>query len=220
MRKKRFKATFNKKHYIILRTILVLLLIISLFSALDKRIRPVVTTMSQYQCRVISVLAMNEAVSDVMLQNEGLYEKLVETRYSPDGTVSSISVNSIEVNRVKEELTKALSNKLLSIGKQKIGIPIGTLSGWQLLAGRGPNVSLTIIPASYVSSQIIDKLESAGINQTQHRIFIEFSVEMSAILPGYSTSVEVESEMCIAQTLIVGKVPQLYSVNQDNKITS
>ena len=49
------------------------------------------------------------------------------------------------------------------------------------------------------------------INQTQHRIFIRFTVEMSAILPGYSTSVTVENEVCIAQTLIVGKVPQFYA---------
>ena len=62
-----------------------------------------------------------------------------------------------------------------------------------------------------MESEIVDSLETAGINQTQHRIFIKFQVEMSAILPGYSTNVTVENQVCVAQTLIVGEVPQFYA---------
>ena len=79
------------------------------------------------------------------------------------------------------------------------------------MAGRGPDIPLQVVPASFVESTIVDSLETAGINQTQHRIFIRFTVEMSAILPGYSTEVIVENEVCVAQTLIVGKVPQVYA---------
>ena len=85
--------------------------------------------------------------------------------------------------------------------------------GWQLLAGRGPDIHLQIVPASFVESEVVDTLESAGINQTQHRVCIRFTVEMSAILPGYSTSVDVTDEVCVAQTLIVGQVPEFYAQN-------
>ena len=117
------------------------------------------------------------------------------------------------MNRMKARLTEAVSNRLMSLENQDVAIPLGTLLGWQLLAGRGPEVHLQIVPASFVESNVVDTLETAGINQTQHRVCIRFTVEMSAILPGYSTSVEVADEVCVAQTLIVGQVPEFYAQN-------
>ena len=190
-------VTVSKRRVILFRLFLAFCAVFAVFSVLDNRLRPVITTMAQYQCRVVSVLAMNEA--------------LVEVDKAPDGTVSAIEINSVEVNRLKTRLTDAVANRLLSVPKQDVRIPLGTLLGWQIMAGRGPDIPLQVVPASFVQSTIVDTLETAGINQTQHRIFIRFTVEMSAILPGYSTSVTVENEVCIAQTLIVGKVPQFYA---------
>ncbi|MEG0877191.1 MAG: sporulation protein YunB [Oscillospiraceae bacterium] len=208
---RRKKRVLKKPSYIMICVVLVAALIITLFMAVDKRLRPVITTMAQYQCRVISMLAINEAVIEV-LQNSGeIYDAIMITDKADDGTVSAVRINSSEINSFKARLTDAVSNKLLSVEKQDISIPLGTLLGFQIFAGRGPNIHLKIVPASFVSSEIINRLESAGINQTQHSVFIKFSVQMSAIMPGYSTSVTVESEMCVAQTLIVGKVPQFFA---------
>ena len=154
-----------------------LLAVAALFAAVDSQLRPVVETMAQYQCRVISVIAINEAVMDEL-------EKMGDA-----------------------------PNRLMSLENQDVAIPLGTLLGWQLLAGRGPEVHLQIVPASFVESNVVDTLETAGINQTQHRVCIRFTVEMSAILPGYSTSVDVTDEVCVAQTLIVGQVPEFYAQN-------
>ena len=196
-------VTVSKRRVILFRLFLVFCAAFAVFSVLDNRLRPVITTMAQYQCRVVSVLAMNEAVMEELNEVQDIEQALVEVDKAPDGTVSAIEINSVEVNRLKTRLTDAVANRLLSVPKQDVRIPLGTLLGWQIMAGRGP--------ASFVQSTIVDTLETAGINQTQHRIFIRFTVEMSAILPGYSTSVTVENEVCIAQTLIVGKVPQFYA---------
>ena len=190
-------VTVSKRRVILFRLFLAFCAAFAVFSVLDNRLRPVITTMAQYQCRVVSVQDIEQA--------------LVEVDKAPDGTVSAIEINSVEVNRLKTRLTDAVANRLLSVPKQDVRIPLGTLLGWQIMAGRGPDIPLQVVPASFVQSTIVDTLETAGINQTQHRIFIRFTVEMSAILPGYSTSVTVENEVCIAQTLIVGKVPQFYA---------
>lgn len=200
-----------KKRIVFFWLFLVFGTIFAVFCVLDNRLRPVITTMAQYQCRVVSVLAMNEAVMEELNEVQDIEQALVEVEKTPDGTVSAIEINSVEVNRLKTRLTDAVANRLLSVPKQDVSIPLGTLLGWQIMAGRGPNIPLQVVPASFVQSTIVDTLETAGINQTQHRIFIRFTVEMSAILPGYSTSVTVENEVCIAQTLIVGKVPQFYA---------
>lgn len=64
-----------------------------------------------------------------------------------DGTVSAIEINSVEVNRLKTRLTDAVANRLLSVPKQDVRIPLGTLLGWQIMAGRGPDIPLQVVPA-------------------------------------------------------------------------
>ena len=140
----------------------VLLAAAALFAAVDSQLRPVVETMAQYQCRVVSVIAINEAVMDEL-------EKM-----------GNVELDSVEMNRLKARLTEAVSNRLTGLENQDVAIPLGTLLGWQLLAGRGPDIHLQIVPASFVESEVVDTLESAGINQTQHRVCIRFTVEMSA----------------------------------------
>ena len=190
-----------------------LLAVAALFAAVDSQLRPVVETMAQYQCRVVSVIAINEAVMDELEKMGDAPQRLVRLEKNADGTVSNVELDSVEMNRMKARLTEAVSNRLMSLENQDVAIPLGTLLGWQLLAGRGPVVHLQIVPASFVESNVVDTLETAGINQTQHRVCIRFTVEMSAILPGYSTSVEVADEVCVAQTLIVGQVPEFYAQN-------
>lgn len=190
-----------------------LLAVAALFAAVDSQLRPVVETMAQYQCRVVSVIAINEAVMDELEKMGDAPQRLVRLEKNADGTVSNVELDSVEMNRMKARLTEAVSNRLMSLENQDVAIPLGTLLGWQLLAGRGPGVHLQIVPASFVESNVVDTLETAGINQTQHRVCIRFTVEMSAILPGYSTSVDVTDEVCVAQTLIVGQVPEFYAQN-------
>ena len=208
---KRPARVINGKRRFALWLCLVFTAVFAAFVVFDSRLRPVITTMAQYQCRVVSVMAMNEAVMEELDRLPASERPLVNVEKGPDGTVSAIEIDSTEVNRLQARLTEAVTNRLLSIPNQEIGIPLGTLLGWQIMAGRGPEVPLHVVPASFVESTIIDSLETAGINQTQHRIFIRFTVDMSAILPGYTTGVTVENDVCVAQTLIVGDVPQFYA---------
>ena len=208
-RRKRHRV--NRKARRIFRLTAWALVIVLCLMAFDSRIRPVVTTMAQYQCRSASVGAMNEAVMEVLQSQGDLYNQLMNISRNADGTVASLSVNTVTENSFKALLTQAVSDKLEAMKKQPVQVPLGTLMDWQLMAGRGPDITMQILPTAFVQSNTLYTFESAGINQTHHRIYIQFTVEMSAILPGYSTSVTVETEICIAQTLIVGQVPQFYA---------
>ena len=130
-------VTVSKRRVILFRLFLVFCAAFAVFSVLDNRLRPVITTMAQYQCRVVSVLAMNEAVMEELNEVQDIEQALVEVDKAPDGTVSAIEINSVEVNRLKTRLTDAVANRLLSVPKQDVRIPLGTLLGWQIMAGEG-----------------------------------------------------------------------------------
>ena len=113
-----------------------LLAVAALFAAVDSQLRPVVETMAQYQCRVVSVIAINEAVMDELEKMGDTPQRLVRLEKNADGTVSNVELDSVEMNRMKARLTEAVSNRLMSLENQDVSIPLGTLLGWQLLAGR------------------------------------------------------------------------------------
>ena len=118
-------VTVSKRRVILFRLFLVFCAAFAVFSVLDNRLRPVITTMAQYQCRVVSVLAMNEAVMEELNEVQDIEQALVEVDKAPDGTVSAIEINSVEVNRLKTRLTisrrkagKALDEFLRSFGDE------------------------------------------------------------------------------------------------------
>ena len=91
-------VTVSKRRVILFRLFLVFCAAFAVFSVLDNRLRPVITTMAQYQCRVVSVLAMNEAVMEELNEVQDIEQALVEVDKAPDCTVSAIEINSVEVN--------------------------------------------------------------------------------------------------------------------------
>ena len=53
-------------------------------------------------------------------------------------------------------------------------------------------------------------LTSAGINQTKHQINLEVIVDVEILVPWGSETSQVVTEVLIADTVVVGQVPQTY----------
>lgn len=177
----------------------------------DHQLRPVITTMAAYQCKVVSVLAINRAVQQELEDSPELYQQLYDIKYGPEGRITSIQASAAAVNQAKVNLTSAVLEELEKLEKQVLSIPLGTLLGWQLLAGYGPDISLKAVPSGFVTSEFHTTVQTEGVNQTLLSGYITFHVEMSALLPGYYATEEVEDEVCVVQTLVVGEVPQVYA---------
>ncbi len=211
--KKREKNQFvaKKSTKRLIRAMCIISIIVFAFILIDLQISGIVKTMAEYQCRTISMIAMNEAVIEHLEENPDLGEGILVLTENTDKSVASITVDTSKLNEVKATLTKAVAERLMQLGKQDMKIPLGTLIGWQIFSGRGPDINLQIMPTSFVQSSTENHVESTGINQTHHSISVHFTVEMSAMVPGFTTSIVVENDVTVAETLIVGNVPNLYA---------
>ena len=176
----------------------------------EARLRPMILTLAEYECRQRAIQKMNAAVTDAMAADPGMFEGLYQIERGADGSVLAVTGDPAAINRVKAQLTQQVAAALDQLREQTYYVPVGSLLGWQLLAGRGPSISFQAIPDSYVNSDVVTTLDTAGINQTELRVFLVLQVEMTAILGGYSAEVYVENQICVAQLLVVGQVPQLY----------
>jgi sporulation protein YunB len=186
----------------------------------DSKIRPVIKSMASYQARVYATVAINDAIEDALLSEKLRYDQIVTVTVDAGGTVSSIQTDMVALNLLRAKLINTVSERIAALEQQTIRVPIGTLMGGQIFSGRGPRVEFKILPAGFVHSQIKNNFQSAGINQTRHQIFLEVNATIIAIVPGYSTSTEVITNVCLAETVIIGVVPEAFTlVTGDDRST-
>jgi len=124
----------------------------------------------------------------------------------------------IGVNRLKTEIVEDVLESLSQINHSELAIPLGNLTGADILSGRGPKVPIRIVPLGVVEANFSNEFVSAGINQTRHQIMMEIHVDVSVLFPGYSAEKKVTTQICVAETVIVGNVPDSYLNFEDSGI--
>lgn len=72
-----------------------------------------------------------------------------------------------------------------------------------------------VVPVGSVSSEFVTEFRTAGINQTRHKVYIRIRANMRIVIPTGAREVEVVAQVPVAETVIVGQVPQSY-VNVDS----
>ncbi|MDL2215702.1 sporulation protein YunB [Ruminococcaceae bacterium OttesenSCG-928-N02] len=206
-KRKRREQNFKKKHIYFLAAFTVFFI----FFQLDAMLAPALETFAQYQSSALASNIVNQAVIDVLGQRDIRYEDIINLSYNRQGEIISIQADSFEINRFKALITADIAGKLMNLEYNTISIPIGTLTGVRLLNGRGPNVHFKVQSASFVESQLISLVETVGINQVSHKINLRVSIEITAVIPGHETTVCVETDVAVAEFLIVGQVPETFA---------
>ena len=182
---------------------------LAVFLLLDFSMRPAVESVVGYQARIFAARLINEAMIEA---GQTDYGELVRLSRGANGGATSIEANMQAINRLKYQVSNSVIEALEKRENHVIALPLGTIIGNQFTSGRGPLIDIKVLPAGYVNTDVYNSFTSAGINQTLHRIMLRVSVGMAAVLPGYSIETETESSFCIAETVIIGDIPDGYAV--------
>ena len=173
----------------------VLLLLITVAVKSDSRLRVLTNNYAGNKAKIIANLVINENVYKTLNDLQITYSDLMKINCDGEGTVTSVEYDTVTIAKLKSNLT---TNIQKGIGEKKsvtIDVPVGTLTGNQFLNNRGPSI----------------KIISAGINQTLHQITLKITSDIYFVMPWYRTTGNFESEFTIAETVIVGKVPEAYT---------
>lgn len=152
-----------------------------------------------------------EAVSDAIQGGEIDYGILVEFEKDADGRVTALKSNMAAFNRLQASISDDILLRLSEVSTSTLSIPVGTLTGSSLLAGRGPLIRVKMQSVGSTTASFRNTFSSAGINQTRHQILLDVNVNVSILLPGFRTSTRVTNEISVAETVIVGTVPENYT---------
>ena len=154
---------------------------------------------------------INESLYNSVAESGISYDNMANIKYDDNGNVKAIETNSSQINLLKSYLVKDVNEYISNYDVAEVGIPIGTFTGSDYLSGMGPEIDVSVQFSGVAITEIFSEFTSAGINQTCHRIVVKTQVEISVITLGKRLSDSVENECCIAETVIVGTVPETYA---------
>lgn len=173
-------------------------------------LRPRIITISQAYAENEVSMIIDREIQNMMLEELFSYDKLTIISRDENGRVTSISTNSVVVNNFANDLDIRIGNYIDEFDVIENKVYLSGLLGIDVLAGLGPKVPIRFQPVSVTHADVWHTFEEAGINQTLHTIMMEVSINIEILLPFAHSSMKVESQLPIAQTLIVGQVPNAY----------
>ena len=171
---------------------------------------PKVVEVSRAQVDSVATTVVSDAIYNVMLDKNYSYDDFVDIKCSSNNEISSISANSINLNKFARELSTEAQILLDGLVDSSIKVPLGSFTGINALSALGPKISVHIMPIGSVITSFSSQFESVGINQVRHSIFIDVNIAISVILPLGSKNVDFITQVLICENIIVGKVPDVY----------
>lgn len=181
---------------------------VALLFTVNANMRPALTAIAEARVTALAVSAMNDAIMERMDDNS--YTSLI-TAYDNGEKVYMIQADTRQMNMLASDCCAAAQMRIAAMGEQGVSVPLGTVSGITYLSGRGPGIRVTFTPVGSVESDFDSELVSSGINQSLYRVNIRLTSTIRLIMPGVSHSIEVNAKAAIAESIIVGDVPQVYT---------
>ncbi len=197
----------NKKNKIFFIAVAFFVLSIYGFVWVDKNIKPTVLAISEVQARKIATQAINEAVKN-KIKDDIKYKDLIFVNFDKDGKVTMMQANTIMMNSIASDVALEVQENIRNVAAKPVKIPIGNALNSQLL--KGPNINITIVPQGTVTVDFTTEFIESGINQTIHKVYLVIITEVRVIVPLASDIIKIVTNIPIAETIIVGDVPESY----------
>lgn len=196
------------KHHWKLKIFLLVSFVICGLEIITIIIKPTLIMLCKIRCESLATAIASKAVHEVM--NDSGYTDLITLEKDSSGNILALRANVIEMNRISSKITSKIQSEYSALEEMYVKIPIGNFTGNELLAGRGPNIRVKVVPAGTVTSDYKTEFISTGINQTRHRVYLEITSEINIIAPFINHTVEVFTKVNIAETVLIGNVPETF----------
>ena len=195
----------------LLHLLLVILVAVCLgFLMLRSRYRDVIRDLAETQVKNTTSDLTNDAIAKQIAEGIIQYDRIVYFEKDLDGRITALKTNMSEVNRLKTDILNLINDEILALDTSDIGIPLGSLFLPELFSGKGPAIPVRILSIRNSDATFVSKFSQAGINQTLHQLTMVISVDVAILVLGQTSSFTVNSEVVVAETVIVGDVPSTF----------
>lgn len=190
-------------------TLIFVIVFVASILFIDLRLKASLLELAQTKAELKVVEIINQAVYDKMVK-ETEYKDIVYIHKDNQGKIVMLQANTVILNQLMAKITRAILQGFKNGDIEQIYIPLGQITGITLLSGSGPRLKVRVIPTNQVYVSVGDKFEQAGINQTRHRIYLQVKTRIKIAVPLMGKDLNVVTTIPIAETIIVGDVPETY----------
>lgn len=192
------------------------LVIVAVYVFADKQMTPIVNTLALSRAQNLATVIINDTVADMLSREECSFDSLVRTEYDASGRIASLTADSVGMNRLKSLISVSITKAIGEIEESKISIAAGTLTGSTLLTGRGPRIDLNVHISCSCSIEVRNSFAYSGINQTVHKVMLDITTHVYVLSVGENLTAEVFTSIPIAETVIIGQIPEIYAGKDDS----
>lgn len=212
LRKLGYKKFNNKKNNSkktkFITLLIVFLVAIVTFSIIFKSIYPIFEGLCIEKVKSIATIIMNEETNIVL--NNLDYSKIVTIEKNEEDGTNIVKTDVMLINKIATDIALRIEERFKNLENQKIKIPIGALTGTNLLAGSGPGINIRFIKTGNITKDVKTEFKEQGINQTSYRVYLELRAQVNILTPYKTISKEITNQILLVETVIVGNVPETY----------
>lgn len=205
---KKYTAHVRRRRFI-RRTTLVLLALITLFLLADRNFKPLVFSLAEARSAAMASQVLSGALEEALADGVG-YDELMNVRMDEKGQVALLSANTVRMNQLAQRAGDAALRRLNNMSSERVTVPLGAVLGVTLFAGSGPGIPVSIVPIGSISTDFATEFEACGINQTRHKVFLQVTASVRIVIPTGAKTTEVSANMLVAESIIVGAVPESF----------
>ncbi len=177
------------------------------FTYYHTQINPLVINTARQRMSQIVTTSINDIINQYMITSQLSYEDLTIIQRGENGRIQALFMDTKNMNQIKSQLVLEIQKELEATKRAQINIPFGAILDIPLFSGMGPMIDVEFVPIGYAKADFENSFSSAGINQTKHQIDIVIEASFGIILSAGSENVEIKTSVPVAQTIIVGELP-------------
>ena len=192
--------------------VLIISLIISAFTiCFDIRLRAIVKSFAKSAVKTVITNCANRASVKALGELDVTYDMLARISRNEQGLATSVEIDSIAANKVKSYISDEIAKALTSYEDVNFSVPLFAAFGLYHTSLDWPRLNYTVHITTTVVSSFESRFESAGINQVLHQILLTVRLESDIAVLGGNTEQLTTTNFIIAQTVIVGAVPDAFT---------
>lgn len=154
------------------------------------------------------VSIINDEVNAVM--KDYSYDDLINIEKDTQGKISLIKADVIKLNEIVTKIVSNIQEEFDKIPRITVFINMGSVSGISMLKNFDPKFDIELESSGRISSNVKTEFTSVGINQTQHKIYLQIDSRVSILTPFSAFGKDIKTDVLLTEAVIVGEVPDSY----------
>lgn len=192
--------------------LIVILIVAGAFFWHTRVFSPMVSDLCKAKANRIAQETIHCSVAELLGKETYLGSNFLRVEKSEEGEPSLVFADTAVMNRFRSELILLITKRLETMKTAQISIPLGNLSGLEILSNRGPCFQMDAYPSGEVLVELFSEFSDAGVNQTRHAMWVRVRLDVDLMLPGHTSyGTRVVATVPMSETVVVGSVPNSYT---------